>query len=164
MSQISPETETLHHVPEIFLFYRNKIFHHAHTDCRVFEKWLEKSPWLYPPDQCEIVRYVPAIPGLAQRPDLEPLAWRWRTLPRYRETGEDDSWALTEKQPKFINPHHHEVEPLFASPDTSTDHQLVLSAWKIVGYDKSEKLCWVMRPEQLLAAIAVSSPLRGNTK
>ncbi len=46
----------------------------------------------------------------------EPVAWRWRTLPKFSEDAADRQWQLTPTAPNFINPHHHEVEPLFASP------------------------------------------------
>jgi hypothetical protein len=62
----SPVSGTLHHAPEVFLFYRDKQLHHIHTDRKVFEDWMEKASWQYPPDRCEIVRYVPD--GHAQRP------------------------------------------------------------------------------------------------
>jgi hypothetical protein len=47
---------------QIFAFYRDGQLHHLHTDRKVFEQWMEKSPWLYPPDRCEIVRFVPDRP------------------------------------------------------------------------------------------------------
>ena len=66
MSRSSPVSATSHHASEVFLFYRNKELHHIHRDRKVFEQWMENSTWLYPPDRCEIVRYVPA--GHAQTP------------------------------------------------------------------------------------------------
>ena len=33
---------------------------HYHRDRSVFERWLEKDSWQYPPDECEIIPYVPA--------------------------------------------------------------------------------------------------------
>jgi hypothetical protein len=50
------------------------------------------------------------------------VAWRWRTLPRYRESGDDGGWTLLERQPAasdFMNPHHHEIEPLYAHPSST---------------------------------------------
>lgn len=47
------------YAPEVFLFYRDGQLHHIHRDRTVFETWIEKSPWQYPPERCEIVRYVP---------------------------------------------------------------------------------------------------------
>ena len=32
---------------------------HYHSDRSVFERWLEKDSWQYPPDECEIIPYVP---------------------------------------------------------------------------------------------------------
>jgi hypothetical protein len=55
----SADTAAEHHAPEVFLFYRDKQLHHIHTDRKVFEKWMADSAWQYPPDRCEIVRYVP---------------------------------------------------------------------------------------------------------
>ena len=46
---------------------------------------------------------------------LEPVAWRWRTLPKFSEDAADQEWELTPTAPSFINPHHHEVEPLYTS-------------------------------------------------
>jgi len=66
MLSTSPVSATSHHASEVFLFYRNKELHHIHRDRKVFEQWMENSAWLYPPDRCEIVRYVPA--GHAQTP------------------------------------------------------------------------------------------------
>jgi hypothetical protein len=43
----------------------------------------------------------------------EPVAWQWRTLPKFSEDAADQEWSLTLTAPDFINPHHHEVEPLY---------------------------------------------------
>lgn len=42
----------------LFAFYRDGSLFHLHTDCKVFEDWMERSPWLYPAGRCEIVRFV----------------------------------------------------------------------------------------------------------
>lgn len=34
---------------------------HVHHDRSVFEKWLKRDPWLYPPDECEIIPYRRAL-------------------------------------------------------------------------------------------------------
>jgi hypothetical protein len=49
----------------------------------------------------------------------EPVAWRWRTLPRFREDGDIGEWSWEETAPDFMNPHHHEVEPLYADLPSS---------------------------------------------
>jgi hypothetical protein len=52
----------------------------------------------------------------------EPVAWRWRTLPAFRERDDNGEWSLTNTAPStedFINPHHHEVEPLYAALPSS---------------------------------------------
>jgi hypothetical protein len=58
------------HEPEVFLFYRDKQLFHIHTDRRVFEGWMEKQAWQYPPERCEIVRYVPAQPQAVRETGL----------------------------------------------------------------------------------------------
>lgn len=51
---------------ELFVFYRDGIPHHFHQDRAVFERWMAESRWQYPPERCEIVRFVPATPGEEQ--------------------------------------------------------------------------------------------------
>ncbi|BBB99423.1 hypothetical protein BE61_48680 [Bradyrhizobium elkanii USDA 61] len=46
-----------------------------------------------------------------------PVAWRWRTLPQFSEEPEDQEWALSPTKPIFLNPHHHEVDPLYSEKE-----------------------------------------------
>lgn len=43
---------------ELFVFYRRGHPVHIHSDRKVFEDWMTTSRWLYPPAECEIVRFV----------------------------------------------------------------------------------------------------------
>ena len=48
-----------------------------------------------------------------------PVAWRWRTLPQWREADDDEEWQFLTVEPKasdFMNFHHHEFEPLYLDP------------------------------------------------
>lgn len=55
----------------------------------------------------------PCIPtGLG----TQPVAWRWRTLLRWREADDDGEWQFLTVEPRasdFMNFHHHEFEPLY---------------------------------------------------
>lgn len=52
---------------ELFVFYRDGAPFHIHSDRGVFENWMKSSTWLYPPERCEIVRFVPdAVGGSSQ--------------------------------------------------------------------------------------------------
>jgi hypothetical protein len=44
---------------ELFVFYRRGHPVHIHSDRKVFEGWMQTSAWLYPPAECEIVRFIP---------------------------------------------------------------------------------------------------------
>lgn len=44
---------------ELFVFYRDGVPHHYHSDRSVFEKWMTESAWMFPRDRCEVVRFVP---------------------------------------------------------------------------------------------------------
>lgn len=52
----------------------------------------------------------------SERPSEAAVAWRWRTLPQFSEDAADQEWQLVADTPDFINPHHHEVQPLYAIP------------------------------------------------
>lgn len=45
---------------ELFVFSVDGHWVHVHSDRSVFEDWMERSPWLYPPDRSEIIRFVPS--------------------------------------------------------------------------------------------------------
>lgn len=45
---------------------------HYHSNRSVFERWLEKDSWQYPPDECEIIPYVPAYDVLS-RSEVEAI-------------------------------------------------------------------------------------------
>ena len=45
---------------ELFVFYRDGMPLHIHSDRKVFENWMVSSRWLYPPERCEIERFIPA--------------------------------------------------------------------------------------------------------
>lgn len=45
---------------QLFVFYRDGHPVHIHSDRSVFEGWMTKQTWQYPPDRCEIERFVPA--------------------------------------------------------------------------------------------------------
>lgn len=62
-------------------------------------------------DSPHVAASPPAETVLAQG---RPVAWRWRTLPKWSEVPEDQEWQAILSEPDFINPHHHEVEPLYA--------------------------------------------------
>jgi hypothetical protein len=44
---------------ELFVFYMDGVPHHYHSDRSVFDGWMRDKPWLYPPNRCEIARFVP---------------------------------------------------------------------------------------------------------
>ena len=46
---------------ELFVLYRRGHPVHIHHDRKIFENWMLTSKWLYPPSECEIVRFVPEV-------------------------------------------------------------------------------------------------------
>ena len=64
--------------------------------------------------QSKARRILAASSAPAQGCARKPIAWRWRTRPEFSESAEDQIWLTASTEPKFINPHHHEVEPLYA--------------------------------------------------
>lgn len=44
---------------ELFAFYRDGHPVHIHRDRGVFERWMKDQSWQYPPERCEIQRFVP---------------------------------------------------------------------------------------------------------
>lgn len=49
--------------PVIYCFTRRGHALHYHRDRTVFERWMEKDPWLYPPSECEIIPYTRQPPA-----------------------------------------------------------------------------------------------------
>jgi hypothetical protein len=44
--------------PELFYLYRRGLPLNVYADRSIIDGWLKNAPWMYPPDECEIVRYV----------------------------------------------------------------------------------------------------------